>query len=39
MGMCSSVGIIQAKVDELLSDIKEVKNDIDDIIVFRETIL
>ena len=33
MGMCASVEIFQAKVDDLLGDIDGVKSYIDDIIV------
>ena len=36
MGMCSSGEVFQSIVDELLSDIEGVKNDIDDILVFSK---
>ena len=36
MGMCASGDIFQAKVDELLSDIKGVKTYIDDILVLNK---
>ena len=38
MGMCASGGIFQAKVDELLGDIKGVKTYIDDILVLGKDI-